>query len=54
MDIDARVIKPALNPTLNALSKFPATRNIRNRFSEIDAACVNDRNHQPDAGSQMA
>jgi hypothetical protein len=53
MDIDAWVIQPALNPTLDAVGKFPATGHIGNPLGEVDAACVNHRNHKPDTGGQM-
>ncbi|MFM7450527.1 MAG: hypothetical protein ACKO24_18245 [Leptolyngbyaceae cyanobacterium] len=53
MDIDAWVIQPALNPTLDALGKFSTTGHISNPFGEVDAACMNYGNHKSDTGGQM-
>lgn len=54
MDIDARIIQPALNPALNALSKFPSTGYIGDPFGEVDATCLNYCNYQPNTGGQVA
>ncbi len=51
MDIDARIIQPALNSALNALGKFPSTGYIDDPSGEADATCLHHCNHQPNTGS---